>query len=45
MTQPQYQPYRTIPLTQGQYALVDESDYEYLNQWGIIYLTTLAEKC
>lgn len=25
--------YRTIPLTQGQFAIVDAADYDWLNQW------------
>jgi hypothetical protein len=25
--------YRTIPLTQGQFAIVDAGDYDWLNQW------------
>jgi hypothetical protein len=25
--------YRTIPLTQGQFALVSAEDHEYLSQW------------
>lgn len=30
---PQNTLYRLIPLTQGQFAIVDASDYEWLNQW------------
>lgn len=32
MTTPE-QSYRTIPLTQGQVAIVDDGDYEWLSQW------------
>lgn len=32
-TQPLSQEYRTIPLSQGQFAIVDVEDYEWLNQW------------
>lgn len=31
--EPQQQSYRTIPLTQDQFAIVDEIDYEFLVQW------------
>lgn len=27
-----------IPLTQGKFTLIDESDYEYLNQWKWYYI-------
>ena len=30
---PQEDSYRIIPLTQGQLAIVDAADYEWLNQW------------
>ena len=34
VTQPLNQSYRLIPLTQGQNAIVDASDYEWLSQWN-----------
>src|ERR1700719_1891410 len=34
VTQPSDQSYRLIPLTQGQNAIVDAADYEWLNQWN-----------
>jgi hypothetical protein len=34
ITQPQDQSYRFIPLTQGQKAIVDTSDFEFLNTWN-----------
>jgi hypothetical protein len=33
VTQPSEPSYRTIPLTQGQVAIVDAADYEWLSQW------------
>ena len=33
MTTPSEPLYREIPLTQGQVALVDAADYEWLMQW------------
>ena len=30
---PSSESYRLIPLTQGQFAIVDEADFEWLNQW------------
>lgn len=34
VAQPSDTSYRLIPLTQGQNAIVDASDYEWLNQWN-----------
>jgi hypothetical protein len=34
VVQPLDQSYKIIPLTQGQNALVDSTDYEWLNQWN-----------
>lgn len=34
LTQPSDPSYRIIPLTQGQFALVTASDYEWLSQWN-----------
>jgi hypothetical protein len=34
VTQPLDQSYRLIPLTQGQNAIVDTADYDWLNQWN-----------
>lgn len=34
VTQPLDKPYRLIPLTQGQNAIVDVADYESLSQWN-----------
>jgi len=34
VTQPLDQSYRLIPLTQGQNAIVDASDFEWLDQWN-----------
>jgi len=34
VTQPLNEPYRFIPLTQGQNAIVDATDFEWLNQWN-----------
>jgi hypothetical protein len=34
VTQPQDPSYRLIPLTKGQNAIVDTSDYDWLNQWN-----------
>lgn len=31
--QPVVQSYRLIPLTQGQFAIVDQEDFDWLNQW------------
>lgn len=33
VTQPATSEYRTIPLSQGRFAIVDAEDYEWLNQW------------
>jgi hypothetical protein len=33
VAQPQKQSIRRIPLTQGQFAIVDASDYDWLTQW------------
>ena len=34
VTQPLDQSYRLIPLTQGQNAIVDVEDFEWLDQWN-----------
>jgi hypothetical protein len=34
VTQPLSESYRIIPLTQGQNAIVDASDYDWLSQWN-----------
>jgi hypothetical protein len=34
VSQPLDKPYRFIPLTQGQNAIVDVEDFEYLSQWN-----------
>lgn len=34
IAQPQDPSYRYIPLTQGQFAIVDAGDYEFLSQWS-----------
>jgi AP2 domain len=34
VTQPLDKPYRFIPLTQGQVAIVDAEDFEFLSQWN-----------
>jgi AP2 domain len=34
VTQPQDQSYRLIPLTQGQNAIVDAADFDWLSQWN-----------
>ena len=34
VTQPLDKPYRLIPLTQGQNAIVDASDFEWLSKWN-----------
>ena len=34
VTQPLNKPYRFIPLTQGQNAIVDAEDFEWLSQWN-----------
>ena len=34
VTQPVDKPFRYIPLTQGQNAIVDASDFDWLNQWN-----------
>jgi hypothetical protein len=34
VTQPSDPSYRLIPLTQGQNAIVDVADYDWLNQWN-----------
>lgn len=38
--QPATPEYRKIPLTQGQFALVDAADYDWLNQWK--WMATLS---
>jgi hypothetical protein len=42
--QPPDQSIRLIPLTQGQNAIVDVSDYEWLNQWNWFALWTPCTK-
>ena len=34
VTQPLDQPYRLIPLTRNQNAIVDKEDFDWLNQWN-----------
>src|SRR6266705_3647435 len=34
VAQPLDKPYRFIPLTQGQIAIVDAADFDWLNQWN-----------
>jgi hypothetical protein len=40
--QPADQSYRTISLTQGQVAIVDASDFEWINQWKWLALPSPA---
>ena len=35
---------KQIPLTQGKYALVDDSDFEWLNQWKWNYNNGYARR-
>lgn len=35
---------KTIELTQGYVALVDDEDYEWLNQWGWFAVLNLPQK-